>query len=56
MLDAISHAAVWVHDQDEARIFYTEKLGLEVRQDLMLDEVNGHPWLTVGLPVSRSWA
>ena len=33
MLDAISHVAVWVHDQDVAKEFYTEKLGFEVRED-----------------------
>jgi catechol 2,3-dioxygenase-like lactoylglutathione lyase family enzyme len=33
MIDAISHLNVWVDDQDEAKSFYTEKLGFEVRQD-----------------------
>ena len=32
MIDAISHANVWVDDQDEAKTFYTEKLGFEVRR------------------------
>ena len=27
MIDAISHVNVWVEDQDEAKAFYTEKLG-----------------------------
>ena len=39
MLDAISHIGVWVHDQEEALAFYTEKLGFEVRQDVTLDEL-----------------
>ena len=32
----ISTAQVWVHDQDEALAFYTEKLGMEVRSDVTL--------------------
>jgi catechol 2,3-dioxygenase-like lactoylglutathione lyase family enzyme len=50
MLDAISHVNVWVDDQDEAKAFYTEKLGLEVREDATLDEFGGYRWLTVGPP------
>ena len=50
MLDAISHVGVWVHDQDEAKAFYTEKLGMEVREDATLDEFGGYRWLTVGPP------
>jgi catechol 2,3-dioxygenase-like lactoylglutathione lyase family enzyme len=50
MLDAVSHVGVWVHDQDEAKAFYTEKLGFEVRQDATLDELGGYRWLTVGPP------
>ena len=30
----IGNAQLWVHDQDEALAFYTEKLGLEVRVDV----------------------
>jgi catechol 2,3-dioxygenase-like lactoylglutathione lyase family enzyme len=48
MIDAISHVGVWVDDQDEAKDFYTEKLGLEVRQDSTLEEFGGYRWLTVG--------
>jgi catechol 2,3-dioxygenase-like lactoylglutathione lyase family enzyme len=50
MLEAISHVAVWVHDQDEAKAFYTEKLGFEVRQDATLEEMGEYRWLTVGPP------
>ena len=50
MLDRISHVGVWVHDQDEAKAFYTEKLGLEVRQDVTLPELGDFRWLTVGPP------
>jgi catechol 2,3-dioxygenase-like lactoylglutathione lyase family enzyme len=50
MLEAISHVGVWVHDQDEAKAFYTEKLGFEVREDLTLDQLGGYRWLTVGPP------
>ena len=50
MLDAISHVAVWVHDQDAAKEFYTEKLGFEVREDNTLPEMGNYRWLTVGPP------
>lgn len=46
----ISTAQVWVHDQDEALAFYTEKLGMEVRSDVTLPEMGGFRWLTVGPP------
>jgi catechol 2,3-dioxygenase-like lactoylglutathione lyase family enzyme len=50
MIDALSHVNVWVDDQDEAKAFYTEKLGFEVRQDTTLDEFGGYRWLAVGPP------
>jgi catechol 2,3-dioxygenase-like lactoylglutathione lyase family enzyme len=50
VIDAMSHAGVWVRDQDEAKTFYTEKVGLEVRQDVTLEEMGGYRWLTVGPP------
>jgi catechol 2,3-dioxygenase-like lactoylglutathione lyase family enzyme len=50
MIDAVSHVNVWVDDQEEAKAFYTEKLGFDVRQDSTLDEFGGYRWLTVGPP------
>ena len=44
----ISTAQLWVHDQDEALAFYTEKVGLEVRADVTLPELGDFRWLTVG--------
>ena len=46
----IANAQVWVHDQDEALAFYTEKLGMEVRVDVTLPEMGDFRWLTVGPP------
>jgi predicted enzyme related to lactoylglutathione lyase len=46
----ISTAQVWVHDQDEALAFYTQKLGMEVRSDVSLPEMGDFRWLTVGPP------
>jgi catechol 2,3-dioxygenase-like lactoylglutathione lyase family enzyme len=46
----LSHAQLWVHDQDAALAFYTEKLGLEVRADVTLPEMGDFRWLTVGPP------
>ena len=46
----IANAQLWVHDQDEALAFYTEKLGFEVRADVTLAEMGDFRWLTVGPP------
>lgn len=46
----IANAQLWVHDQDEALAFYTEKLGMEVRADVTLPEMGDFRWLTVGPP------
>jgi catechol 2,3-dioxygenase-like lactoylglutathione lyase family enzyme len=43
----IANAQLWVHDQDEALAFYTEKLGFEVRTDATLPELGNFRWLTV---------
>jgi catechol 2,3-dioxygenase-like lactoylglutathione lyase family enzyme len=44
----IANAQLWVHDQDEALAFYTDKLGMEVRADVTLAELGDFRWLTVG--------
>ncbi len=46
----IGFTGVWVHDQDEALAFYTEKLGWEVRSDVTLPEMGDFRWLTVSPP------
>ncbi len=46
----LSTAQLWVHDQDEALAFYTNKLGMEVRSDVTLAEMGDFRWLTVGPP------
>ncbi len=48
----IANAQVWVHDQDEALDFYTNKLGFEVRSDVTVPEMGNFRWLTVG-PVGQ---
>jgi predicted enzyme related to lactoylglutathione lyase len=50
----IANAQVWVHDQDEALAFYTEKVGMEVRADVTLPEMGDFRWLTVG-PVGQPY-
>lgn len=47
MLKQLTYAQVWVHDQDEALAFYTEKLGLELREDVTMGNFR---WLSVGVP------
>ena len=48
----IANAQMWVHDQDQALEFYTQKLGMEVRSDVTLAELGDFRWLTVG-PVNQ---
>lgn len=47
MIKGLSIANVWVLDHERAKAFYTEKLGLEVRSDVVMGE-GGMRWLTVG--------
>src|SRR5436190_2520150 len=44
----VANAQLWVHDQDEALRFWTEKVGMEVRSDVTLPEMGDFRWLTVG--------
>ena len=44
----IANAQLWVHDQDEALAFYTQKLGFEVHADVTLPEMGDFRWLAVG--------
>jgi predicted enzyme related to lactoylglutathione lyase len=47
----IANAQFWVHDQDEALAFYTQRLGWEVRSDVTMDGWSFR-WLVVG-PVGQ---
>ncbi|HEX6443551.1 MAG TPA: VOC family protein [Streptosporangiales bacterium] len=47
MIKNINLIGVWVNDIDEARDFYVDKLGFELREDVT---VGDYRWLTVGLP------
>jgi catechol 2,3-dioxygenase-like lactoylglutathione lyase family enzyme len=42
----MSHATIYVLDQEKAKTFYVDRLGLEVRTDQSME--NGFRWLTVG--------
>ena len=50
MLKQLTYAQIWVDDQDEALAFYTEKLGMELREDVTVPEMGNFRWLTVGIP------
>jgi catechol 2,3-dioxygenase-like lactoylglutathione lyase family enzyme len=50
MLKQLTTVQVWVHDQDDALAFYTEKLGFELREDVTVPELGNFRWLTVGVP------
>jgi catechol 2,3-dioxygenase-like lactoylglutathione lyase family enzyme len=45
VIKKLSHASIYVLDQDSAKAFYTEKLGFEVREDMRMGDFR---WLTVG--------
>ena len=46
----LKYVQVWVHDQDEALAFYTDKLGMELREDVTVPEMGNFRWLSVGVP------
>lgn len=46
----LTHINQWVHDQDDALAFYTEKLGMELREDVTMEELGNFRWLCVGPP------
>ncbi len=48
----ITTSQVWVDDQDAALDFYTNRVGLEVREDVTLPEMGNFRWLSVG-PVGQ---
>ena len=52
----IANAQLWVHDQDEALAFWTQKVGMEVRNDVTLPELGDFRWLTVGPPGQEDFA
>jgi uncharacterized glyoxalase superfamily protein PhnB len=44
----VANAQLWVHDQEEALDFWTNKVGFEVRADISMPELGDFRWLTVG--------
>ena len=44
----LANAQLWVHDQEEALAFYTQKLCWEVRAEVTLPELGDFRWLAVG--------
>jgi predicted enzyme related to lactoylglutathione lyase len=50
MLNKLSYVNVWVDDQEKALAFYTETLGMELRDDVSFPELGDFRWLTVGIP------
>jgi len=47
MIQRFTHATVFVADQDQAKDFYVDKMGFEVRMDNSMPG-GGFRWLTVG--------
>jgi predicted enzyme related to lactoylglutathione lyase len=52
----LANSQLWVHDQDEALAFYTQKLGWEVRADATIPEMGDFRWLSVGPPAQKDVA
>ena len=50
MLKQLTTVQLWVDDQDEALAYYTDKVGLELRDDVTVPELGNFRWLTVGVP------
>lgn len=46
----IANSQLWVHDQEQALAFWTEKVGFEVRMDVTLPELGDFRWLSVSPP------
>lgn len=47
----IAYSHLWVHDQEVALKFWTEKVGMEVREDVSFpEEMGSFRWVTVGPP------
>ena len=46
----IASAQLWVHDQDVALQYWTDRVGMEVREDVTLPELGNFRWLAVGPP------
>jgi len=47
MIRKLSHASIYVLDQDRAKAFYTDKLGFSVKNDVKME---GFRWLTLSPP------
>ena len=57
MLKQLTHTQIWVRDQDEALKFFTEKLGMEIREDVTVAEMGnfaGSASVFPGRTTSRS--
>ena len=50
MIKQLTNVGIWVHDQDEALAFYTDRLGMEIREDVTVPEMGNFRWLSVGVP------
>lgn len=48
----IATTQLWVHDQDEALAFYTDRVGMQVASDVTVPEMGNFRWLTVS-PVGQ---
>ena len=47
MINRVGTVYIFVQDQDRAKAFYTEKLGMELRVDVPMGQDSGSRWLSV---------
>lgn len=45
---SIKYTQLWVHDQQVALEFYTQKVGFEVREDITMPDMGNFRWVAVG--------
>ena len=56
MINKVGTVCIFVNDQDAAKAFYTEKLGMEVHMDGPLGDWTTNRWIsTWSSPKSRRW-
>src|ERR1043165_4724943 len=50
MLKQLTHVQVWATHEEEALAVYTDKLGMELREDVTVPEMGNFRWVSVGIP------
>ena len=54
MINKVGTVCIFVNDQDAAKAFYTEKLGMEVHMDGPLGDWTTNRWISVAPPGAQT--